>query len=161
MTLERKIRSFGVALLLSLCSAYGLADEAQDEALAIADRALALITAEDFRGLADLMITDAIIVSNRMQEESYQVRVQTAAEQASAEVSADLIERGFDATVLVSGPIAMVWYPYDIYVDGAWSHCGIDIFSLVQTDEGWKIGSIVYSVEQPPACQPHPDGKPN
>ena len=138
----------------------GVADDQQDEVLAVADRALEFITAEDFSGLADLMVADAITVSTRISEGRYQVHVQSAAEQATTEMSVDLIERGFDPTVMVSGPVAMVWYPYDIYVNDEWSHCGIDIFSLVRADGGWKIGSIIYSAEQPPACRPHPDGKP-
>ncbi len=150
-----------ISLTLCIYPLDGSADEQQDEVLAVADRALELITNEDFSGLANLMIPDAITVSTRMNEGSYQVRAQSAAEQAAAEMSVDLVERGFDATVMVAGPVAMVWYPYDIYVDDEWSHCGIDIFSFVRADGGWKIGSIVYSVEQPPQCRPHPDGKPH
>ena len=54
----------------------------------------------------------------------------------------------------------MVWLPYDLYVDGEWSHCGVDTFTLVHTEAGWRIASMAWSVGQPPACQPHPDGPP-
>lgn len=161
--MNNKCSLWPAVITLSLCffTLDGIADDQQNEVLAVADRALELITNEDFAGLADLMVTDAITVSTRMVEGSYQVRTQSAAEQAATEASVDLVERGFGPTVMVSGPVAMVWYPYDIYVDKEWSHCGIDIFSFVRTEGGWKIGSLVYSAEQPPQCQPHPDGKPN
>jgi len=88
------------------------------------------------------------------------VRTRSYKEQREAVTGADLVERGFDPTVLVSGPIAMVWYPYDFYTDGEWSHCGIDIFNLVRTNEGWRIATMLWNTEQPPACEPHPDGPP-
>ena len=65
------------------------------------------------------------------------------------------------STVLVSGTIGIVWYPYDIYVDGTWSHCGVDIFNMIRTNEGWRIAVLQYNVQQPPECEPHPDGPPD
>ncbi len=71
------------------------------------------------------------------------------------------MERGWDPTVMVSGTIAVVWYPYDIYVDGQWSHCGIDVFNMIRTDAGWRIAVLQYNVQQPPECEAHPDGPPD
>ena len=61
---------------------------------------------------------------------------------------------------MVSGAVAVVWLPYDFYVEGAWSHCGVDVFTLVRVETGWRIASLAYSVQQPPECRPHPDGPP-
>jgi hypothetical protein len=61
---------------------------------------------------------------------------------------------------MVSGPVAMVWLPYDFYSDGKWSHCGVDLFTFLKADGRWRIATLVWSVEQPPACAPHPDGPP-
>ena len=55
------------------------------------------------------------------------------------------------------GPIASVWTPYDFWVDGKFSHCGIDIFDLVKTAEGWKISGLTYTVERT-GCAPSPLG---
>ena len=30
-----------------------------------------------------------------------------------------------------AAPLAVVWTPYDFWVGGEWSHCGMDIFTLV------------------------------
>jgi hypothetical protein len=60
------------------------------------------------------------------------------------------VERMWDPTVLVHERIAMVWTPYDIHRDGVFSHCGIDIFSLIRTERGWQIAGIVYTVEPEP-----------
>jgi hypothetical protein len=161
MILERNFWVTALALVCVFNSSQALADQNQSEVLAVADQALELITAENFAGLADLMLDDAITVSTALREGRHEVNLRTAAEQRASKPSVDIVERGFDPTVLISGTVAMTWYPYDIYIDGAWSHCGVDVFSMVRTDDGWRIASMTWSTEQPPACQPHPDGEPN
>jgi len=47
--------------------------------------------------------------------------------------------------VLSDGNLAHVWTPYRFYVDGKFSHCGANSFTLVYTDESWKILNIIDS----------------
>lgn len=135
---------------------------AQDEAdvLVVADAAFERITADDSIGLADLMIDTAMIYVGIEEDGEYRVATRTYEETRNRAIEVDLNERGWDPTIMVSGPIATVWYPYDIYIDGAWSHCGVDVFNLVRTNDGWRIAVLMYNVQQPPACEPHPDGPP-
>ena len=56
----------------------------------------------------------------------------------------------------VHGLIATVWAPYDFWIDGKLSHCGIDAFDLIKTEDGWKIAGGVYTVES--NCAPSPLG---
>ncbi len=79
---------------------------------------------------------------------------------ASIQAAAAYVERMFDPVVEVSGSLATVWAPYDFYIDGEFTHCGVDLFQLVRGDAGWKIRDLVYTVLQPPACSMHPDGSP-
>jgi hypothetical protein len=58
-----------------------------------------------------------------------------------------LLERMWDPVAMVHGRLAMVWTPYDFWVAGEWSHCGIDAFTLVETDNGWRVSSISYTSE--------------
>jgi putative lumazine-binding protein len=51
-------------------------------------------------------------------------------------------ERIWNATVLVHGPIAVVWAPYDFHLKGDFTHCGYDSISLLKTAAGWKITYI-------------------
>ncbi|MEO7520782.1 MAG: nuclear transport factor 2 family protein [Gemmatimonas sp.] len=67
------------------------------------------------------------------------------------------VERMWDATTMVHGSIAMLWTPYDFHIDGTFSHCGVDAFSLVRDTEGWRIVSIAYTVERT-GCKPSPLG---
>jgi hypothetical protein len=72
---------------------------------------------------------------------------------------AKALERMWDPEVRVQGAIAQLWTRYDFHSNGAFSHCGIDAFNLVKTDEGWKIASAMWTVERT-GCAPSPLGAP-
>jgi len=65
-------------------------------------------------------------------------------------------ERIWNPEVRVHGLIATVWAPYDFWRDGKFSHCGVDAFDLIKTDEGWKIAGGGYTLES--KCEPSPLG---
>jgi ketosteroid isomerase-like protein len=54
----------------------------------------------------------------------------------------ELDERLYDTQAHVDQGLASVWTRYDLFVDGEFSHCGVDAFLLVATAAGWKILSI-------------------
>ncbi len=60
-------------------------------------------------------------------------------------------ERYWKPTVLVRGPIAMVWAPYEFKIDGKTSHCGVDLFDFVKVDGAWRLANAMWTVE-PDAC---------
>ena len=62
-----------------------------------------------------------------------------------------LEEKVWNPSVMIHKQIAIVWAPYDFHLNGQLTHCGIDEFNLVKTNEGWKVASVMYTVE-PDAC---------
>jgi hypothetical protein len=60
-------------------------------------------------------------------------------------------ERYWSPTVMIRGPMAMVWAPYEFQIDGKTSHCGIDVFSFSKIDGVWKVSNSMWTVE-PDAC---------
>lgn len=60
-------------------------------------------------------------------------------------------ERYWKPTVLVRGPIAMVWAPYEFKIDARTSHCGVDLFDFVKVDGAWRLANAMWTVE-PDAC---------
>jgi Putative lumazine-binding len=66
-------------------------------------------------------------------------------------------ERMWEPEVRIHGAIAVVWTRYDFWIDGKFSHCGVDAFDLVKTPEGWMIAGGVYTVERS-GCPPSPLG---
>lgn len=160
MPLLRHTRIACITALLGFAAFTTAYAQEKADVLAVADAALERITEEDSVGLTDLMIEQAMIYVGTYRDGEYGVRSSTYAENRARVFEVDLVERGFDPTVMVSGSIAIVWYPYDIYVDSEWSHCGVDVFNMIKTNEGWRIASLMYNVQQPPDCNPHPDGEP-
>jgi hypothetical protein len=134
------------------------ADEAS--ARALADTALAAITRGDFVALAELMLEEGRTFSARERAGNIVYGSRTRAQERETKVTGTIAERGFDLQVRVSGPLATVWVPYDLYLNGQWSHCGVDAFTLLKVGGQWRIASLVWSVEQPPACFKHPSGAP-
>ena len=67
------------------------------------------------------------------------------------------------AEVLAGEPsyrVAQVWVPYDLYIGKTWSHCGVDAFTLLKSDGRWRVASLIYTIEQPPANMRHTDATP-
>jgi len=52
-------------------------------------------------------------------------------------------ERIVVTDVKIDGNLASVWAPYKFYLDDKFSHCGVDVFQLMKTADGWKIIYIV------------------
>lgn len=51
-------------------------------------------------------------------------------------------ERIHDVKVQQDGDMAMVWAPYKFYLGGEFSHCGVNLFTLVRKSKQWYILSI-------------------
>jgi len=62
-------------------------------------------------------------------------------------------EETFDEQVMVNEDLAMVWAPYNVFVDGEFRHCGVDAFQLVRTADGWKILQLA-DTETQKGCDP-------
>jgi hypothetical protein len=71
-----------------------------------------------------------------------------------------LLERWWNPTVHQHNTVAMVWTPYDFHINGKFTHCGVDAFTLVRTTDGWKIASITYTRETT-GCPVSPLGPPS
>jgi hypothetical protein len=121
--------------------------------IAVADSMLAAITANDWERTASFLHERGVIIGVRGEGAQATASIRTREETRTYRTTATLQERGFDARAMVDGPIAMVWLPYDFHVNGEWSHCGVDIFTLIQTTAGWRVVNLTYSVSQPPACR--------
>lgn len=50
--------------------------------------------------------------------------------------------------VQVHGNLATVWAPYDLWINDVFSHCGVDVFTLVKTNLGWRIATLSYTIEK-------------
>ena len=76
-----------------------------------------------------------------------------------AESNDAYLERMWSPTVQINGRIAVVWTHYDFHLNGKFSHNGTDCFTLLKTDQGWKMVCAAYSVE-PGTKTENPAGEP-
>lgn len=51
-------------------------------------------------------------------------------------------ERIYDVNISIDGAMAIVWAPYKFYRGETFSHCGVNVFTMVKTKNGWKINAI-------------------
>ncbi|MDX1632001.1 MAG: nuclear transport factor 2 family protein [Thermoanaerobaculia bacterium] len=123
--------------------------------LAVVERFLDALTSHDADATRELMTEEGVFHRVETGGEDVVLRSSSHGEivQGVEEGSGDYAERLREPTVLVHGPIAVVWAPYEFHVDGELRHCGIDAFSLVETGDGaWKIAGIVYTAEDATSC---------
>ncbi|CAG5008695.1 hypothetical protein DYBT9275_04338 [Dyadobacter sp. CECT 9275] len=52
------------------------------------------------------------------------------------------IEKIYNVSISVDGPMATVWAPYKFYLDDRYLHCGVNAIQLLKTMAGWKITEI-------------------
>lgn len=65
-------------------------------------------------------------------------------------------ERYWSPTVMIRGSMALVWAPYEFQIDGATSHCGIDVFSFAKIGGVWKVSNSMWTVEADACEELHP-----
>lgn len=149
--------------MLSLVSRAGAADSGPaaghlpgDEAavLAVVDQFMTAISTNDLELMASVQLPDGMTyragpaqgggVEVVARPNSYWVQPERADGRAR-------IERYWSPAVLMRGHIAVVWTPYEFWLDGKRSHCGIDTFNLVKVDGRWRVANAMWTVE-PEGC---------
>ena len=112
----------------------------------------------DPEALRDSMTPEAFLMAVGFETTQRTTRDDFAAR--LADQTRPMFERMWDPEVRIDGPLATLWAPYDFYRSVEFSHCGIDVFQLAKTPEGWKVVMVSYTVQRPPDCATHPDGPP-
>ena len=129
-------------------------------AIAVADSVLVALSSGDNATLKRLTLDSAIVGGAGVRNGVERISLGSWARFTSRTGPSDFTERGFAATGRVQDRVAHVWMPYDLYIGKTWSHCGVDAFTLVKDNGRWRVASLIYTIEQPPACQKHPAGPP-
>ena len=151
------------AALLALLLAAPLRAQAADSAAiaGVVQRLFHAMAQRDTVVLRALLLPGSRFVSIRGDTTVATPRVQgdSAFMRSIVRGSERLLERFWSPVVQQHGPVATVWAPYDFHVNGQRSHCGVDALSLVRDATGWRIASIVYTVERT-GCPASPLGAP-
>ena len=159
MMRARHVRLILFALFTAGCSRPSASAES-DAVLAVVQRFFETMAARDVDGARAILLPEGRFYSIRDSAGAAIVRTFTNAQYVTDLPSMQgRLERMWDADVRIDGRMATVWTPYDYHRDGQFSHCGVDAFDLLKTDDGWKIAGGVYSVQRT-KCAPSPLGPP-
>lgn len=55
----------------------------------------------------------------------------------------DYFEKILSYTIKIDGNLASVWTPYEFYIKGVFSHCGVNSFQVLKQNNTWKIIYII------------------
>lgn len=160
----KKLRIIVLAamVLLTASASFGQSKASENEEkkaiLAVIDWFFQAMTARDAAAYEKTLVPEGRVFAFQVAKEknSMWTRLNSDDVASLSKGKEVLVERIWDPEVKIRGPIANVWTPYDFWIDGKFSHCGIDSFDLVKVDGQWKISGILYTVEM--ECKPSPLG---
>ena len=117
------------------------------------------MASRDVQGARSVLMADGKLFAVRDQNGQPTARASSLQEYLDGlgKRTQDYRERMWSPEVRIHGPIATLWTAYDFWVDGKFSHCGVDAFDLIKMADGWKISGGAYTVERT-GCAPSPLG---
>lgn len=107
---------------------------------------------QDTTLFASLAYANAGIWTVRKQQESVRIGNRKYSDDTKHFDPKQIIyERALRFDIKIHHDIAVAWVPYTLHVNQKLSHCGVDVFTFLRTNEGWKIVNLTYSIE-PDGC---------
>lgn len=148
-----------LTLVIVLCTAAGSTASSQpaspdpDEAaiLALVDRFMHAVAEKDPAAMTAIRLEGGFNVVERPAPTGGTLVTRRVFTPNNPNRTAEYRERYWNPIVHVRGSIAVVWTPYEFWIDGKTSHCGIDVFDLMKDQGVWKIANMMWTVE-PDAC---------
>jgi hypothetical protein len=119
--------------------------------LAVVDRFMHAVSTKDSALLTELRLEGGVNIVERPAPSGGTLVTRRVFTPASGGGAGTYRERYWDPVVHVRGSIAVVWTPYEFWIDGKTSHCGIDVFDMMKDQGAWKIANMMWTVE-PEAC---------
>lgn len=157
------MRSCLLVLVLAPIAPHVDAQASEDEGkavIAVADSVLGALSSGNSMALARLTLDSSVVGGAGVRDGVERLSLRTWRLYIDRTGPSTFTERGFGATARVQDRVAQVWMPYDLYIGGVWSHCGVDTFAMMKREGRWRVAALIYTIEQPPACSKHPGGPP-
>ena len=132
------------------------ADENEREAiLAVMDKVFVAVQSQDSADWRAIELAEGTTLSFRPHSDGVPGNLEMRMS-SNEEANFDLVHDGHeyierwisDPTILIRGPIALVWGEYEFWIDGKFSHCGVDSVDLVKISGEWKITNFMWTVEK-------------
>ncbi len=135
------------ALILLLCISYVQAQTAEDSVKAAVNQLFEGMKTSNAALIKSAFGDSAVLQAiGRSKEGKTIIRnesVSAFADFVGKQPSGAADERIQFETIKIDGPLAIVWTPYKFYLNGQFSHCGVNSFQLVRFNGQWKIQYLI------------------
>ena len=70
----------------------------------------------------------------------------------TADQSTNYYERMWDPIIMYRGDLAVAWTTYDFHLNGEFSHCGAESFTLTRFNKRWMVMDWAYTANETENC---------
>jgi len=71
-----------------------------------------------------------------------QITIENFANREATSGTTHIEERIHDPEVRIDHDLAVVWAPFNFFIDGKLDHCGRDLFNLTQKRDRWQVAAL-------------------
>ena len=144
-----------ILLLLFLCPLLAIGQQKstdEDQIKVVILKTFSAMKAVDSVALKSCFTSTAILQISQIRPEGNTVRdlpvskfVQSVLSRKPGEMDERVLSWG---PILIDHEIATAWVPYEFYLNGKFSHKGVDVFLLVKTGNEFKIQTLLYNMQK-------------
>lgn len=144
-----------ILLLLFLCPLLAIGQQKtsdEDQIKAVILKTFSAMKSVDSVALKSCFTSTALLQISQMRPEGNTVRdlpvskfVQSVLSRKPGEMDERVLSWG---PILIDHEIATAWVPYEFYLNGKFSHKGVDVFLLVKTGNEFKIQTLLYNMQK-------------
>ena len=88
----------------------------------------------------------------RIRKDGISFRSNTDFFKQTADQSTDYFERMWDPIIMYRGDLAVAWTTYDFHLNGKFSHCGAESFTLTRFNNRWMVVDWAYTANETENC---------
>jgi Domain of unknown function (DUF4440) len=147
-----------IVLCLLLSSARVMCPATDAGPTAVAQKLFDAMAAHDGAGARALFTADAYLIAVAPDGKVTVTPVEKWTDRLSSSKD-NWLERMWSPKLQEHNAIATIWGEYDFHLNGKFTHCGIDTFTLVKTNGEWRIAALVFTRETS-GCPESPLGPP-
>jgi hypothetical protein len=124
----------------------------EDQIKAVILKTFSAMKAVDTVALKSCFTTNALLNVSQLRPEGPIVRevpISKFVQSVLSRKQGDMDERVLSwGPILIDHEIATAWVPYEFYLNGKFSHKGVDVFLFVKTGNEFKIQTLLYNMQK-------------